>query len=286
MDLIVLSPHLDDAVFSVGGLIVKTATTGGKVEVVTFFTGTADPGTGSRRFRAFSDYEVRKREDARALQALGASPHWLDYQERIFREPRLRGFLSVFRTPETIEGFPNLASMRATVSGILDAYPGSRVLSPLGVGNHVDHLEVFLASATAMLDRRAFGRFRFYEDAYALGGRARRAHPVTRGATWPRRKAPDRASLRVYLMLGVIALARRGPSPLSYLPREGQRLRWESEPSPLDGHEQAKLEAVAAYASQVGVMGGIEGVAEAMRRNHRLWGGAEPLWRASPLTGE
>lgn len=285
MDLIVLSPHLDDAVFSVGGLISRTTSEGGDVQVVTFFTGAPDPGTAGR-LRAFSDYGVRLQEDSEALAALRASPHWLDYQERIFREPRLRGFLSVFTTPESVDGFLDLDTMRPTIAGLLETYPRATILAPLGAGNHIDHAEVFVAAMLAMLDGEAFDRFRFYEDAYALGTKVRMAHYVTRQTMWGRRGAPDHASLRIFLMLRVVALARRGPPIWSFLPEEGRLLGWTCEPLPLGGHERAKAEAVAAYASQVKVMGGARAVEKVMRRGHRFWGGAEPLWRASPPAGE
>ncbi len=80
--LLVISPHLDDAVLSCGALIAARP---GAV-VVTVFAGRPDPGTSLTSwdadcgFHAGDDVVGRRREeDAEALGVLGASVVWLDF---------------------------------------------------------------------------------------------------------------------------------------------------------------------------------------------------------------
>lgn len=80
--LIVLSPHLDDAVFSCGALLAMNP---GAV-VVTVFAGVPDarqPGTQWDARCGFRDgataMAARRDEDRRALARLDAQPVWLDF---------------------------------------------------------------------------------------------------------------------------------------------------------------------------------------------------------------
>ena len=70
--LVVISPHLDDAVLSVGAYIADRVRSGEAVEVWTAFTGTPAAGTVPRGLRRFADYSARIAEDERALDLLGA----------------------------------------------------------------------------------------------------------------------------------------------------------------------------------------------------------------------
>jgi len=78
-------------------------------------------------------------------------------------------------------------------------------------------------------------------------------------------------------MLVTMAAVRRGPPVQSYLPPAARALEWHHETVALGGHETRKLTAVCEYDSQVRTMGGRRALAEAVRRYHWFWGGAEPL---------
>ncbi|MBP0623854.1 PIG-L deacetylase family protein [Cupriavidus consociatus] len=78
----VISPHLDDAVFSCGGLIAAAR----GARVVTVFAGVPPAGVPAPdwdRAAGFDSAEqavrARRREDNRALGMLGAQPVWLDF---------------------------------------------------------------------------------------------------------------------------------------------------------------------------------------------------------------
>src|SRR3954464_12352849 len=124
-DIVILSPHLDDAVLSLGGLIGREVARGRKVTVVTCFTAGPALETIPPERRVFGDYSMRRAEDERALAVLGATHRWLDLHERIWREPPLPRTRSsfpthVFRTPPRMEDFSELKTIRAAIGKLLD----------------------------------------------------------------------------------------------------------------------------------------------------------------------
>ena len=278
MDLVVLSPHLDDAVFSVGGTIAETIARGGAACVVTFFTDGPPLESVSEEFRVFADYESRRAEDEAALGELGASHRWLGFVERAFREPRLARPRNVFHTPPSIDEFSNLQSMRSTIRGLLAEFPDARFLAPLGVGNHFDHAEVFVASALEKTSDDPGPRLSFYEDVYAMGTRMRKRHFVTRRRGWGFLSGPDAASVRLYAMMRVMAGFRSGPGIEGYVPALADR-RWSVETMPVgESAAAAQWRAVQAYPSQLEVLGGKVWRA-ALERYRGWWGGGEPQWQ-------
>ena len=279
MGIAFVSPHLDDAVLSVGGLIGREAADGNSVEVVTCFTAGPPLESVPPKRRVFADYAARRDEDARALGILGASHRWLDLRERSWRDPPLFGPLQAFRTPDRIEDFIELAAIRDVIAKLVDR--GLVVYAPLGVGHHVDHVEVTLAAMSELLKSRAFSQIRFYEDSYAMARLPRRQHFVAKRRIWPWFGSPGWASPRIGAMLFLIGLSARGPRVDDYLP-EIARFDWTSESVPLSPmDEDRKLAAVAEYDSQVKTFGGIHRVRPFLRRGHRILDG-ELIWTCRP----
>ena len=273
---IFLSPHLDDAVLAAGALIARRVAAGDPVEVWTFFTRGPPLETLPPERRVFGDYAARLDEDARALARLGASRRLLGFVERIWREPPLARTLDVFTTPPARD-FPNLPAMRAAVREALAT--GADVYAPLGIGNHIDHVEVALACGEERLaGDGAAERMRFYEDPYALGAACRRRHFVAARRRWSPRRGPSWASPRVGGLLRLVAHAAHGPGLDTYAPAL-RALDWRCEPAAVDGFEDAKLAAIAEYRSQVATFGGMDRLAAFVRRGHAATGG-EPIWRA------
>ena len=97
--IVVLSPHCDDAVLSIGGLIAALRRDGRDVVVATVYAGDpqatgpandwdrhrTDPATGEPVASAGRAARLRQREDADALAELGVSPdavrHWWGFPE-------------------------------------------------------------------------------------------------------------------------------------------------------------------------------------------------------------
>jgi LmbE family N-acetylglucosaminyl deacetylase len=284
-DIVVLSPHLDDAVLSMGGLISREIGAGKRVEVVSCFTSGPPLDTIAPERRVFGDYSMRRSEDERALATLGATHRWLDLHERIWRDPPMPRTRStfptyVFRTPERMEDFRELKAIRAAITDILDK--GARTIyAPLAIGHHVDHAEVALAALREVLGIGAFERIRFYEDVYGLGRACRKQHFVAKRRMWRWFGAPAWASPRVGVLLRMVALAKRGPGLEEYLP-EADRLEWTCVPENVATRdEDRKLDAIAQYGSQVRAFGGMERVTAFVRRAHKMMGG-ELTWTCRP----
>ena len=275
--ILVVSPHLDDAVLSIGGSIAAWTAAGERVVIASVYTTGPPLDEIAPRMRRFADYATRRGEDAAACAAVGAEPRWLDQIERAFRKPYLSGW-SFFATPPDRDGFGGLAAARRALEPLAELAP-AQILIPLGVGNHIDHVEALIAATDFALAHGWFARVRFYEDFYALSGRMRRRHPVTRGRTWPTRQAPLLRAGKLAVVLRAIAATSRGPDAERFLAPELRGATWSVERSPID--EPRKLAAIACYASQTRAFGGLAGIERATRAYHAWWGDAEPLWRAA-----
>jgi LmbE family N-acetylglucosaminyl deacetylase len=286
-DIVILSPHLDDAVLSLGGLISREVKAGKRVEVVSCFTTGPPLDTIPRERRVFGDYSMRRDEDQRALAALGATHRWLDLYERIWRDPPMprtrTGFPTfVFHTPAKMDDFTELKTIRAEIHAIIERGTPT-IYAPLAVGHHVDHMEVALAALREVLGGGTFERIRFYEDPYALGRACRSQHVIARKRMWRWFGAPAWASPRVGALLRIVALAAKGPRLEDYLP-EIDRLEWTCMPQQLARiDEDRKLAAIGEYGSQVRAFGGMERLNAFVRRAHKIMGG-EQIWTCRPAS--
>lgn len=132
--MLVISPHLDDAVLSCGRLLVLHP----GAMVATLFAGTprdAGKRTVEDTQRGFGSaaqaLRVRCVEDARALTLLGAWPHWLDFVDDQYGEPVLH------------------AELVQALVALIRARPREPVLYPLGLF-HRDHRIAHEATAEAL----------------------------------------------------------------------------------------------------------------------------------------
>lgn len=273
--MLVISPHLDDAVLSVGGTIAKRTAAGDRVVIATMYTDGPPLEDVVPAMRKWADYPARRAEDASACAAVGAEVRWLGHVERAFRKPFLSG-LTYFTTPPDVAGFTTLDKVTASLSS-LDELAPARILVPFGIGNHVDHVETMIAATHWALAHGWRDRLAFYEDFYALSTTMRRAHPIAKLRSWSRWRSPLLRARRLAVILRTIALARRGPDATTFLPPPIAMGEWSAAPSPID--EAAKLAAIARYPSQAIAFGGMAGIARALRAYHTWWGG-EPLWQS------
>lgn len=280
MTTLVISPHLDDAVLSVGGSIAAWTKAGERVVIATINTNGPPLDDVAPGMRKWADYPARRTEDALACAAVGAEVRWLGQIERPFRKPYLNS-LAMFTTPADRAGFPNLAQVTAAL-GTLDEVRADRICVPLGIGNHIDHVEALIAATDWVIARGWLDRLYFYEDFYALSGTMRARHPIARQERFRTWRSPLFRARRLAVILRAIALARGGPEVDTFLDPGLRTATWTVTRSPID--EAMKLDAIARYPSQAIAFGGMAGIARAMRAYHALWGGCEPLWRARVLT--
>ena len=159
---LVISPHLDDAVLSIGGSIAAWSRAGERVVIASVYTTGPSLDQVAEEMRKFADYTTRRAEDVAAGSLIGAEHRWLDQIERAFRPPYLTGW-SFFATPAERSGFTTLARVTEALVPLAELAP-QRILVPLGIGNHIDHVEALLAATDWAIARGWRDRLWFYED--------------------------------------------------------------------------------------------------------------------------
>jgi LmbE family N-acetylglucosaminyl deacetylase len=160
MRLIYLSPHLDDAVLSAGGLIRSQSEAGVPVEIWTLMAGIAvdenppEFAQAMHRVWGFESsreaVEARRREDERTAAKVGAKPVHFEFLDCIYRRGRMgQPLYSVVESPID----PEEADLPPRISQAMAA--GLRVddmvICQLAIGGHVDH--VIVRQAAEMLQR-------------------------------------------------------------------------------------------------------------------------------------
>ena len=177
MRWIYLSPHLDDAVLSAGGLICEQTKTGIPVEIWTFMSGySADIVEYSFLAQinhagwGFSSAEetilARRAEDLEAAEILGAKPVHFEFLDCIYRRSGDGEWLYDFTPPEDITELPALsmkaitsppqgedAALPARIAAAITPrlLPDDVLVCQLSVGSHVDH--VLVRQAAELLNR-------------------------------------------------------------------------------------------------------------------------------------
>ncbi len=149
--LIILSPHLDDAVLSLGSHIERWKETH-SVTVLSLFTSMHDPVSPPAYSQAILDRyhisdtatysRIRLQEEHAALQVLGVSGAQLGLIDGGFRSTA--GIITYPTAQELFSG--NIAPSDHTILRTLHLLwhttfvPGDIILVPAGIGRHADHL--------------------------------------------------------------------------------------------------------------------------------------------------
>jgi LmbE family N-acetylglucosaminyl deacetylase len=170
--LFVLSPHLDDSVYSAGGQLSQQVRAGGAAVVLNLFAG-APGGALSPLAQEFHDRQGiadlvahRIGLDRAAAGRLGASPVYLAFRDCLYRGSA-DGGTWYYTDPGQVFGPPHPAEAHLAeevAEAIVPLLPPDRqvrVLAPLAVGGHVDHRIV--RDAGLLLARQGWPVC-FYED--------------------------------------------------------------------------------------------------------------------------
>ncbi len=173
---IYLSPHLDDAVFSCGGLIALQDARGEPISVLTVFAG--DPPDyrisplaaelHARWGKAGPPIAMRRTEDRLACARLGASVVHLSYPDAIYRadeagKPLYTDESALFSPPDPSES-QLIKDLEASLRDL--DFQQTTVYCPLGYGGHVDHRLTRLAA-----ERIGQPLYYYAEFPYAARGR-------------------------------------------------------------------------------------------------------------------
>lgn len=156
---IYLSPHIDDAILSSGGLIYEQIQAGDRVEIWTLFSADPPPGQLSAFAQELHEqwgagaqsYALRRAEDLAACVVLGAVPRHLGLPEVIYRRLPGSGEPVIQRREELFQPIaPGERSLIPIIADLLrqQTPEGAQLVSPLSAGGHVDHRLVRAAAQT------------------------------------------------------------------------------------------------------------------------------------------
>jgi LmbE family N-acetylglucosaminyl deacetylase len=145
--VLAVSPHLDDAAFSVGGTLAALAADGHDVTVVTCITASVPDPAGfaldcqlDKGLPADADYlALRRDEDTAAMSVLGARPVYLGLPEAPHR-----GYGSA---SDLFAGVLVVDAVWRSLAAALEGHDADLWLAPQALGGHVDHLQVLRAVA-------------------------------------------------------------------------------------------------------------------------------------------
>jgi LmbE family N-acetylglucosaminyl deacetylase len=143
-DAIYISPHLDDAVYSCAGRIIKERRADKRVLVVTLFGEGPDLKRRARKGR-LSDFATRREEDRAAMAKLDADYVWFNYPDFVFRRPSLADLWHIAFPFLPLSPAAMQRDMASSLLSLIEARlaPTGSVLFPLSVGFHPDHRIVF-----------------------------------------------------------------------------------------------------------------------------------------------
>lgn len=160
-----ISPHLDDAMLSAGGLI-KYLSGKTKVIVINVFTESSDTQQTLSAWKFVKDmgyekpsilFAERRKEDKEAFASMGVEPINLGFPDALWRKKQ-GGLSSILGKilPEFGHVYPTyrrhmtkgiiaqadhktIAAVTEKIKEVLSAEKNPIIFAPLGIGNHVDH---------------------------------------------------------------------------------------------------------------------------------------------------
>ncbi len=283
-DIIVLSPHLDDGIWSCGAFMFLAAENNCNVEMITVHAGGPKekdlPRLQQKEITDKGSPENRIKEDASACRVLGTQPIWWDYPTRLLRKPWLKKRLHVFDTPDgdSILADPQFKSIKNKIKDIIKRHPEALLLCPMGVGNMYDHVELFAACIHAGHELQHLHRMFFYEDSYAILTGPRKEHFILKKYVWAKKSAPERSSFWWRMMGRVMSKSSSKTDIRTCMPTELANANWKHLNIDVSGAFSKKMESLSHYQSQMSQFGGMKRVRKVFKRYHAFWQNTEPYW--------
>ena len=180
IDVLYLSPHLDDVVLSCGGTLHQQSLQGKRVVILTVCTGRPSAGElsafaqslharweESAQRSAADMVALRKAEDIQASAVLKAETIYLDLPDCVYRrDPSSAAWM--YESDAAIFGdlhsgdAGHIQNIAMQLAGLPELGSQTQVVVPLAVGQHVDHQLTRLAAEhwAAQQD----GKLLYYED--------------------------------------------------------------------------------------------------------------------------
>ena len=185
MRWIYISPHFDDAVLSCGGLIWDQAHKGTPVEIWTICAGDAQPGPLSplamachQQWGLASPEEVlaaRRTENQEAAALVGAETVNFSIPDCIYRRAPTGELLYPEEVFAPIHPIDRKLDAEIAVALETELLPDDRIISPLAIGGHIDH--ILARRAAEQLGRPLW----YYADIPYLLNRNELLAPATAG---------------------------------------------------------------------------------------------------------
>ncbi|RSM99091.1 PIG-L family deacetylase [Nonomuraea sp. WAC 01424] len=152
--LLAISPHLDDAVLSVGAGLAQAAQDGAEVTVFTVFAGIAEPPFSSVAAEFHASWglspdqnapQYRRSEDIAALDHLGVNHRHGRFLDAIYRRsPDGRWLVDRGERPVVHPQPPDsnnelVSAAKDDIKSLIEEYDPTLLVTCVAVGNHVDH---------------------------------------------------------------------------------------------------------------------------------------------------
>lgn len=148
---LILSPHIDDAALSCSNFIYKNQTNKIRIVVANFFT----------QGESHDDplYKLRLKEESEVAQVLSVESICLGFIDAPFRTKLYSDFLGIICKKDS--EYDELQILVAKeISRLINELNPTKVLSPLAIGNHIDHRIIRDASIDCVPSESLL----FYED--------------------------------------------------------------------------------------------------------------------------
>lgn len=170
--LIVLSPHFDDAIFSVGGLISLFSIYFNEIYIVNIFS--ASPPLGKELPPQAADFHknfiqqdpvaYRRILDIKAFKAYRVKLFYIEQLDAIYRtfadskEPLYLEPIDIFTAIHSFD-YQLISKISSKILSMISPDPSDLYIAPLSIGGHVDHEITRLAG-----ERIAKNQLLYYED--------------------------------------------------------------------------------------------------------------------------
>ncbi len=161
--VLILSPHCDDVPLSLGGSLANELI-GNDITVIVVFSKSAYTLEERGNANVEITSRIRKNEEKLAARKLGYKVQFLDFEEPLVR-PGIKRFEEICNPSNIPVKDAVWPDVRNKIFQVLSHFEGI-LITPLGIGNHIDHRIVFTAVREFINEHHEQNQLypAFYED--------------------------------------------------------------------------------------------------------------------------